>query len=109
MRGDIVRVVEQGPQRTLREVKQEPGRRRPASVQPVYPSLVRRESAPADLKKDAGAFDLPIALGLVLGSGQVALVRPGSFALVGELASTGETRPIKGVLAMVLHAVTDRR
>ena len=39
----------------------------------------------ADLKKDANGFDLPIALGLLLGSGQVALDRPGNFALVGEL------------------------
>jgi magnesium chelatase family protein len=65
--------------------------------------------APADLKKDAGGFDLPIALGLLLGSGQVALDRPGSFAIVGELALTGETRPIKGALAMALQAAADRR
>ena len=52
--------------------------------------------APADLKKDANGFDLPIALGLLLASGQVALDRPGNFAIVGELALTGETRPIKG-------------
>ena len=65
--------------------------------------------APADLKKDAGGFDLPIALGLLLGSGQVAIDRPGSFAIVGELALTGETRPIKGVLAMALQAAAERR
>jgi predicted ATPase with chaperone activity len=50
----------------------------------------------ADLKKDANGFDLPIALGLLLGSGQVALDRPGNFALVGELALTSQTRPVKG-------------
>ena len=60
--------------------------------------------APADLKKDAGGFDLPIALGLLIGSGQAALERPGNFAVVGELALDGETRPIKGVLAMALAA-----
>lgn len=60
--------------------------------------------APADLKKDAGGFDLPIALGLLLGSGQVAFERPGDFAVLGELALDGETRPIKGVLAMALAA-----
>jgi magnesium chelatase family protein len=65
--------------------------------------------APADQKKDAGGFDLPIALGLLLGSGQVALERPGSFAIVGELALTGETRPIKGALAMALQAAAERR
>ncbi len=65
--------------------------------------------APADLKKDAGGFDLPIGLGLLLGSGQVALDRAGSFAIVGELALTGETRPIKGVLAMALQAAAENR
>jgi hypothetical protein len=64
--------------------------------------------APADLKKDAGGFDLPmIALGLLLGSGQVAFDRPASFAIVGELA--GETRPIKGVHAMAFQAVAEKR
>src|SRR3984957_7940090 len=47
--------------------------------------------APADLKKDAGGFDLSIALGLLMGSGQVELDRPGNFAVVGELALTGQT------------------
>ncbi len=65
--------------------------------------------APADLKKDAGGFDLPIALGLLVGSGQVAFDRPGSYAIVGELALTGETRPLKGVLAMALQAAAEKR
>src|SRR4051794_26256542 len=65
--------------------------------------------APADLKKDAGGFDLPIALGLLLGSGQAAFDRAGSFAIVGELALTGETRPVKGVLAMALQAADEHR
>ncbi len=65
--------------------------------------------APADLKKDAGGFDLPIALGLLSGSGQVSYDRPGSFAVVGELALTGETRPVKGVLAMALQAANEKR
>ena len=65
--------------------------------------------APADLKKDAGGFDLPIALGLLLGSGQFGADRRGNFAVVGELALTGQTRPIKGVLAMALAAVAEGR
>src|SRR3954462_11559365 len=65
--------------------------------------------APADLKKDAGGFDLPIALGLLLGSGQMARDRPGNFAVVGELALTGEARPIKGALAMALAAAAEGR
>jgi len=66
-------------------------------------------SAPADLKKDANGFDLPIAWGLLLGSGQVAFDRPGNYAIVGELALTGETRPVKGILSMALQAVTESR
>src|ERR1700747_1962855 len=42
--------------------------------------------APADLKKDAGGFDLPIALGLLLGSGQFSVDRPGKFAVGGGIA-----------------------
>ncbi|ADV60863.1 Mg chelatase, subunit ChlI [Isosphaera pallida ATCC 43644] len=60
--------------------------------------------APADLRKDAGGFDLPIALGVLAGSGQVALERPGRYAVVGELGLDGSTRPIKGALAMALEA-----
>jgi magnesium chelatase family protein len=65
--------------------------------------------APADLKKDAGGFDLPIALGMLLGSGQMGLDRRGNFAVVGELALTGEARPIKGALAMALAAAAEGR
>jgi magnesium chelatase family protein len=65
--------------------------------------------APADLKKDANGFDLPIALGLPLGNGQVALDRPGNYVIVGELALTGRTRPVKGILSMALQAAAERR
>jgi hypothetical protein len=72
-------------------------------------NLSQGRSAPADLKKVAGGFDLPIALGLLLGSGQVSLDRPGSLAIVSEPALTGETRPIKNVLAMALQAAAEQR
>jgi magnesium chelatase family protein len=67
-----VRVVERGIGRDLAT--------RQACMQAELSVLGRRRSAPADLKKDAGGFDLPIALGLLLGSGQVAFERPGAFA-----------------------------
>jgi predicted ATPase with chaperone activity len=60
-----------------------------------------RNVAPADLKQDAGGFDLPIGLGLLLGSGQVAFDRLGTFSIVGELALTGETRPIKSAMGLL--------
>lgn len=63
--------------------------------------------APADLKKDANGFDLPIALGGLLGTGQFAIGRPGNFAIVGELALDGSTRPVKGALAMAMEAARE--
>ena len=65
--------------------------------------------APADLKKDAGGFDLPIALGMLIGGGELAIERRGNYAVVGELALTGETRPVKGALAMALAAAAEGR
>src|SRR4051812_30977412 len=60
--------------------------------------------APADLKKDAGAFDLPIALGLLVATGQLLPEQLRDFATVGELALDGSVRPVKGALAMAMAA-----
>ena len=49
--------------------------------------------APADLPKEAASFDLPIALGILAGSGQIAADRLAQYAVVGELALDGTTRP----------------
>jgi magnesium chelatase family protein len=63
--------------------------------------------APADLPKDSGRFDLPIAVGILAASGQVPLEALGELAFVGELSLTGEIRPIRGALAMVLAVRAD--
>src|SRR5256714_14625683 len=60
--------------------------------------------APADLRKDAGAFDLPIALGMLVATGQVKPDQLRDFALVGELALDGTLRPVKGALSMAMGA-----
>lgn len=60
--------------------------------------------APADLPKQAASFDLPITLGILAGSGQFASERFESYAVVGELALEGATRPIKGALSMAMAA-----
>src|SRR5437667_12053726 len=60
--------------------------------------------APADLKKDAGAFDLPIALGLLVATGQLLPEQLRDFATMGELALDGSVRPIKGAMAMAMAA-----
>jgi magnesium chelatase family protein len=60
--------------------------------------------APAELKKDAGAFDLPIALALLVATEQLAGDRLGEFAIAGELALDGSVRPVRGALAMAMAA-----
>src|SRR5512144_1346738 len=60
--------------------------------------------APADLPKDSGRFDLPIAIGILAASGQIPAERLAEYEFAGELALTGELRPIRGALAMTYHA-----
>ena len=63
---------------------------------------------PADLPKDAASFDLPIALGTLIGSGQVASELLTQYAIVGELALDGTTRPTKGALSMAISSAEDK-
>jgi magnesium chelatase family protein len=58
--------------------------------------------APADLPKDSGRFDLPIALGILVASGQLDAASLAGFEFAGELSLSGEIRPVKGALAMAL-------
>ncbi|HTS54780.1 MAG TPA: YifB family Mg chelatase-like AAA ATPase [Burkholderiales bacterium] len=60
--------------------------------------------APADLPKESGRFDLPIALGILAATGQVPGDKLGELEFAGELALTGELRPIRGALAMTYRA-----
>jgi magnesium chelatase family protein len=58
--------------------------------------------APADLPKDSGRFDLPIALGILAASGQIDASRLAGHEFAGELSLSGELRPVRGALAMSL-------
>jgi magnesium chelatase family protein len=60
--------------------------------------------APADTKKQGPLFDLPIALGVLLGDEQFKCAFAQSFAAVGELGLNGAVRPVAGVLPMALGA-----
>ena len=60
--------------------------------------------APADLPKESGRFDLPIALGILAASGQIPGDALGAYEFAGELSLSGELRPVRGALAMVLAA-----
>ena len=63
--------------------------------------------APADLPKDSGRFDLPIALGILAASGQIDAAKLAGHEFAGELSLSGELRPVRGALAMslALHAL----
>lgn len=68
--------------------------------------------APADLPKDSGRFDLPIALGVLLASGQIADARGDSpdlrhYVLAAELSLTGTLAPIESALAIALAVARD--
>jgi len=58
--------------------------------------------APADLPKDSGRFDLPIALGILAASGQIDGGRLAGYEFAGELSLSGELRPVRGALATSL-------
>lgn len=65
--------------------------------------------APADLPKESGRFDLPIALGILAASGQIPAEHLVEYEFAGELALTGELRPFRGALAMTYRAARDGR
>jgi len=62
--------------------------------------------APADLPKDSGRFDLPIALGILAASGQIDGSRLAGYEFAGELSLSGALRPVRGALAtsLALHS-----
>lgn len=60
--------------------------------------------APADLPKEGGRFDLPIALGILAASGQIDRQALADYEFLGELALTGELRGVDGVLPAALAA-----
>ncbi len=60
--------------------------------------------APADVKKAGPAFDLPIALGMLLGNKDFLGANLQDYVIVGELALDGRVRPVNGVLSMAMTA-----
>jgi len=71
----------------------------------VPPKRITVNLAPADVRKEGSAFDLPIAVGILAGTGQVgANGELERFALLGELGLDGELRPVRGALSIALAA-----
>lgn len=64
--------------------------------------------APADLPKDSGRLDLPIALGILAASGQINAHALAGHEFAGELSLSGELRPVRGALAMSLALHTGK-
>jgi magnesium chelatase family protein len=89
------------------EVKESKDRVRAALLTCQFEFPARRITvnlAPADLPKESGRFDLPIALGILAASGQISSAHLAEYEFAGELALTGELRPIRGALAMTYQA-----
>ncbi len=63
--------------------------------------------APADIKKEGSAYDLPLAIGILAASEQVEMPMIKDFAIMGELALDGTLRPIKGALPIALNAAQE--
>ena len=85
------------------EVKESKDRVRAALQNAGFEFPARRITvnlAPADLPKESGRFDLPIALGILAASGQMPADTLDHYEFAGELSLSGELRPIRGALAM---------
>jgi magnesium chelatase family protein len=89
------------------EVKESKDRVRAALQNAQFEFPARRITvnlAPADLPKESGRFDLPIALGILAATGQIPSDKLDQYEWAGELALTGELRAIRGALAMTFGA-----
>ena len=89
------------------EVKESKDRVRAAIQNAGFEFPARRITinlAPADLPKESGRFDLPIALGVLAASGQIPGDKLREYEFAGELSLTGDLRPVRGALAMTLGA-----
>jgi len=60
--------------------------------------------APADIRKEGAAYDLPIALGILHASQQLNTERLGDYIIMGEMSLDGDLRPIRGVLPIAIQA-----
>ena len=63
--------------------------------------------APADMRKEGSAYDVPIALGILVSSGQITAPNIDRYVIMGELALDGSIRPIKGALPIAIQALKE--
>ena len=97
------------PEKTVKEA-QDRVRSALMNAQFKYPAKrITVNLAPADLPKEGGRFDLPIALGILAASEQLDISRLKQFEFVGELALTGHLRGVHGVIPAILAAQKSKR
>ena len=65
--------------------------------------------APADLPKDGGRFDLAIALGILIASGQLGNITTDNYEFIGELSLNGQLNPVSGMLPSSLACLAEDR
>ncbi|MDO5686770.1 MAG: YifB family Mg chelatase-like AAA ATPase [Neisseria sp.] len=94
------------------EVRESRDRVRAAIVQSGFEFPLKKITvnlAPAELPKESGRFDLPIALGILAASGQIDPATLARYEFAGELALSGLLRPIRGALTMARQAAAAGR
>jgi len=92
------------PETTVKESKD---RVRGALINSQFEFPARRITvnlAPADLPKDGGRYDLPIAIALLASSGQIPNINLDKYEFIGELALSGTCRAVRGVLPVAMQA-----
>ncbi len=97
------------PEKTVTEAQ---GRVRSALINANFKYPAKRITvnlAPADLPKEGGRFDLPIAIAILAASGQLDDKHLQSYELFGELALTGELRGVQGIISAILAAEKAKR
>ncbi len=97
------------PEKTVKEA-QDRVRSALINAQFKYPAKrITVNLAPADLPKDGGRFDLPIAIGMLAAMGHIDAQKLHQFEFIGELALTGDLRGIHGIIPAILAALQSKR
>jgi len=93
-------------------VKESKDRVRSAIINNRFEFPLRRITinlAPADLPKDGGRYDLPIAIGILVASGQLPSADIDQYEFMGELSLTGQLRPVNGALPVAIETSRAQR
>ena len=63
--------------------------------------------SPADLRKEGSALDLPLAIGLLVSTGEIEVPQLERYVFVGELSLDGLLKPVRGVLSIAMNLATE--